>query len=110
MTTKGRKNHYWQPTGRPSPDRLTSECRNCGLLQDDLWLLDEQGRAVFGKAWIKPNGEAVVIRPFAYNNSRKPQEQPTQSWAQHFPHAPVSRSPECPKSPEGWTQFAPCEQ
>lgn len=102
MTTSGRSNHFWGHGARLAEDELESRCKHCALIERQVWLLDDEGRAVAGLAWIRPGGSAVAVRPFAFSKNRRPQNPPTRSWAQVYPDVPVTGSPQCPKSPDGW--------
>lgn len=101
-STKGRSNHSWGLGLRPNEDEFTITCDHCALTEREIWLLDDQGRPVKGLVWLRPNGSAVAIRPFAHSRRRQPQNRPTRQWANEYPSVPVSGTPQCPKSPVGW--------
>ena len=101
-STKGRSNHSWGAGSRPNTDEFATICEHCALEERQVWLLDEDGRAVIGLVWLRPGGSAVAIHPFAYSKNRRPESRPTRSWAEQFAGVPRSGTPECPKSPEGW--------
>jgi hypothetical protein len=101
-STAGRSNHWWEPRPRPSPDELESVCRHCGLTELHTWLLDEDGRPVAGLVWLRPDSNAVAVRPFAFSKNRRPAVLPTRTWSDLYPGVPVSGTPQCPKDLSAW--------
>lgn len=101
-STKGRSNHSWAAGSRPNEDEFCAVCKHCGLTELERWLLDDEGRAVVGLVWLRPNGSTAAIRPFAYSKNRRPKVLPRSSWQDQYRGVPIGGTPECPKSPDSW--------
>lgn len=98
MTTKGRRNHFWDAPQDREAAKTDQVCRNCGLLERGGYYTGSSGRVVHVLQWITPNGRLLGIQPGADIRPGPSRGE----LAVVFAGVPVIGSPQCPKTPTGW--------
>jgi hypothetical protein len=74
--TKGRSTHSWAR----SADEFPTTCENSALPERQVWMLDDDGRAVTGLVWTLPDGSAMArcwVEPLRHVERRTRQMRPS---------------------------------
>ena len=96
--------HRWTGWREGPQGALVELCDRCGMeARHGIWMLDDHGRAVTGMVWLRPDGTAAQVLPFAHHADRQPRE-PVDMLpvAEAYPGAEVGGTPLCPGSPDAW--------
>lgn len=98
----GKPRHSWDPelSVRETDGTLTSQCRNCGMIQRHGWYRGglPHRRIYDVLQWFSPDGVLVGIRPVASTGA--PPTAP--DLAESFAGVPVRGMPYCPKERAAW--------
>ena len=96
--------HAWGGGRQGDGGALVETCERCGMeARHAIWMLDDQDRPVTGMVWLRPDGTAARVLPFAWTEHRRPPgHEPLLRVQDAFPGASVGGTPPCPGSPDAW--------
>jgi hypothetical protein len=77
---------------------MDDACLRCGLRRREVWLLDDNRRAVMALVWSDRDGD-VRVQPFPPMLGLQAPEAPTQTRVEAFGHLPVGPEPPCGPAP-----------